>query len=313
MRNLDNIVETINHLRDDVKAEAIIADIIESGIEAENIIIFPDGLFKRRFNKDILGAGVRRLENDQNVLEVHTTRDGIYDTLPAGLFHDHPTESMSRGKEMAGESKRQRLIEKEARRFFLPFENEIFLKLVDLEMEERKILNSYSENLFDDIFSGFWKLDGTLPHKFLSRLIILLPLAHRISGDPEMIAKTLEIIIEEKCMVRWATTGKSCEEHLLPAEDSGKLGSATLGIDFVCDQISSSNQPVLEFVIGPLENSSVEDYLENGDVARFLDCFYGYFVPVEKDLITRVLVDEKVHGFTLDPAFDALLGYNTAI
>ena len=313
MKNLNDIVETINHLRDDIKAEAIIADIIESGISAENIVTVPDGIFKRRFNQDIAGAGFLRLENDQDVLEIHISRDGIYDTLPAGIFHDPPKESASRGQDMAGESKRQRLVEKQARKFFLPFENELFRKHIDLELEERTILKRYSENLFDNIFSSFWKLDSSLPQKFLSRLIILLPLAHRISGDPELTAKTLEIIIDEKSKVKWATSRQSCGKIQLESDEyAGRLGHSALGVDFVCDQ-ASNVQPVLEFLIGPLEHSEVEDYLENGQIAHFLDCFYEYFIPVEIDVTTKVLVDEKAHGFTLDPDMEPVLGYNSAL
>ncbi|MCK4748767.1 MAG: hypothetical protein KAT15_17055, partial [Bacteroidales bacterium] len=173
----------------------------ENGQIASDIITVPDGLFKRRFNPDISSAGVRRLNNDQEVIEIHITRDGIYDGLPAGLFHDYSSESATGGQGMARDSKKHRQIEEMARKFFLPFENEIFHQLVELELEERKILNRYNENLFDDIFSGFWKLDGSLPKKYLSRLVLLLHLAHKITGNTEMTARTLEIIIEEKVRV----------------------------------------------------------------------------------------------------------------
>jgi hypothetical protein len=314
MKNLDNIVSAINHLRDDIKAEAIVADIIENGVSTDDIVTIPDGLFKRRFNPDISKAEVKKLDNDQKVLEIHITRDGIYDALPTGLFHEQPTESVVRGKDMAGESKKQRLIEKVARKFFLPFENEIFLKHIDLELEERKILSRWSENLFDDIFSGFWKLDGSLPQKFLSRLIILLPLAHKITGNLEMTARTLEIIIEEKVKVSLIQSDQLNEEKgQANVDDPGTLGSSYLGTDFVCDHKKDTTQAILEFEIGPLEQSTVEDYLEDGQVFRFLDCFFGYFIPVEMDQTIKVTVNQEEYGLTLDPAVNPILGYNSAI
>ena len=55
MKNLDNIVSAINHLRDDIKAEAIVADIIENGVSADDIVTIPDGLFKRRVFLFLIG------------------------------------------------------------------------------------------------------------------------------------------------------------------------------------------------------------------------------------------------------------------
>ena len=313
MKSFDEIVTSINHLRHDIKAEVIIADIIENGMSVADVVTIPDGLFKRGFNQDISKAEVRKLNNGQSVLEIHITRDGIYDTLPAGLFHDQPKESVSKGQEMASHSKKQRLVEKEARKFFHPFENEIFLMHIDLELEERKILNRFSENLFDDIFSEFWKLDKTLPQKFLSRLILLLHLAHKITGNVEMTARTLEIIIEEKIKINLAGDEHSYNDYDKQIEDPNTLGSTDLGIDFICGQHINFSQPVMEFVIGPLSNSPIEDYLENGKISRFLNCFFGYFVPVEMDFRIKVIVNQEEMDFTLDSVSNPILGYNLTI
>ncbi|MCK5700141.1 MAG: type VI secretion system baseplate subunit TssG [Cyclobacteriaceae bacterium] len=314
MRNFDKIVASINHLRHDIKAEAIIADIMENGLNEAEIVTIPDGLFKRRFKQDISKAETRELNNGEKVLEIHITRDGIYDALPAGLFHDEPKESVSKGRDMASHSKNQRLIEQEARKFFQPFENEIFLKHVDLELEERKILNRFSENLFDDIFSEFWKLDRSLPHIFLARMILMLHLAHKITGNLEMTARTLEIIIEETVKVNLISPEQSnkVSSHM-PIHDRSALGFSELGKSFICGNHVKSFQPVLQFVFGPLRNTSVEDYLENGQIFRFLDCFFGYFVPVEMDVSTKVLVDKEEMDFSLDPISNPILGYNSTI
>lgn len=314
MRNLDKIALSINNLRYDIKAEVIVADIIENGMNEAEIVTTPDGLFKRRFNQDISKAETRELNNGEKVLEIHITRDGIYDALPGGLFHDQPKESVSKGQEMASHSKKQRLIEHEARRFFQPFENEIFLKHVNLELEERKILNRFSENLFDDIFSEFWKLDRSLPHIFLSRMILMLHLAHKITGNLEMTARTLEIIIEETVKVNLISPEQPNKvSNHMSNDNHGALGFSELGKNLICGNHVNSFHPVLEFVFGPLRNSSIEDYLENGKISRFLECFIGYFVPVEMDVSTRVLVDKEEMSFTLDSVLNPVLGYNSAI
>jgi hypothetical protein len=314
MRNFNEIVSSVNRLRHDIKAEAIIADIIENGLTTSNIVVYPEGLFRRRFNQDISDAEVKKLENGQEVLEFHITRDGIYDTLPAGIFHDHPKESANNGGEMANHSKKQRLIEKYARLLFQPFENEIFLKQIELELEERKIITRFNENLFDDIFSEFWKMDITLPQKLLSRLILLLHLTHKITGNFELMARTLEIIIEETVKIKL----NYAEHHNdiyndNPVDDGGILGASAVGVDFVSGKLHNSTIPELVFEIGPIKNSSIEDYMGNGQISRFLDCFFGYFVPIEMDVSTKIIVNEEEMDFTLDPASSPVLGYNSSI
>ena len=62
MRNFNEIVSSVNRLRHDIKAEAIIADVIENGLSSSDVVVYPEGLFRRRFNQDIPNAEVKKLE-----------------------------------------------------------------------------------------------------------------------------------------------------------------------------------------------------------------------------------------------------------
>jgi hypothetical protein len=315
MRDFGEIEASINNLLYDIKAEAIIVDLIENNLNPGDIVFIPDGSFKRKFKRDISHAEVIKLENDQKVLGIHITRDGFYDVLPEGLFHNQVTEPLKTGREMAKESKKQKIEEKEARKFFLPFENEIFLQRILLEIEERKILNRFSENLFDDIRPEFWNLDKNLPRKFISRMVLLLHFTHRISGNPELTAKSLETIIEEPVKINLVSQKQSQKKgSSLPEENVFTVGSVGLGIDSVCGQHIDDVNTAMEFVIGPLKNSSVEDYLENGSISKFLDCFFGYFVPVEMDVVTTINIESGKQDFIMsDETSNAILGYNSII
>jgi hypothetical protein len=315
MRDLERIITSINNLRHDIKAEAIIGDILENGLELNDIVAIQEGLFKRRFKPDVSHADINTLNNGEEVIEVFITRDGIYDALPEGIFHEHSSETTSAGRHMAAESKKQRLEEIDARKFFLPLENEIFHQRVVLEMEERRILNQFSENLFDDIFPEFYNLDKSLPQKYLSRLVLLLHFSHLIAGKPDLTARILEIIIEENVHVNMIKSiGNEFGGNQQDLPVSCTLNDTRLGVDFVCGQYFNNSGQGLEFVIGPLKNTSVEDYLENGQNNKFLECFYGYFIPVEIDIKTRIKVKQEEMGLCLNDAFsDPVLGYNTVI
>jgi hypothetical protein len=293
----------------------IIADLVENGLSLSDIVVIPDGSFRRNYSSDIAGAEVLKLDNGQKLLGIHINRDSLYDELPEALFHDQPVQPLSSGHEMANLSKKQKQEEKKNRLFFLPFENEIFYHRVTLELEERKILNRFSENLFDDIYPHFWNLDRNLPKKLLSRLILVLHYSHKIVGNKELTEKILGIILEEEVEINILRRGKhrkNAENNL--SGNSPPLRSCMLGVDFICGEYVPDSDPSMEFVIGPLKNSSVEDYLENGSYAGFLECFYGFFVPVEMDVITTIKVSESRQKFNLNGETpEAILGYNTVI
>jgi len=315
MNDLTKIASSINHLKHDIKAEVIVAEIIENGLSPADIVIIPDGSFKRKYSRDVAYAEVIKSENGQKVLGIHVSRDGLYDSLPEAVFHNQSTQPLTSGHEMAKLSKKQKIEEKEARLFFLPFENEISFHQIQIEMEERKILRRFSENLFDDIYPKFWNLDRSLPKKLVSRFVLLLHLTYKILGNLDLTAKCLGIILDEEVKINVIRSSHSKKD--LPGFNGNKafgLGSTSLGENFICGDYSSDSDPIMEFVIGPLKNSSIEDYLENGSYSRFLNCYYGFFIPAEMEAITTINVSEAQQQFTLnDTLSNVILGYNSGI
>ena len=315
MRDLIEIASSVNHIINDIKAEAVAADIVENGLDPSEIVVIPDGSFTRNYSMDVSYAEVIKSANGQKSLGLHITRDGLYDSLPESVFHDQSHESLTSGHDMAKLSKKQKMEEKEARLFFLPFENEIFTHRVQIELEERKILYQFSENLFNDVYPQFWNLDRSLPKKLVSRFVLILHLANKIVGRLDLTEKCLEVILDEHVKIN-VTTRKQWEKTL-PATsvlNTPGLGSCTLGDDLICGAYVSDTDPVMEFVIGPLKNTAITDYLENGDCSRFLSCFYSYFVPMEMDAVTTVNVSNTQQQFILgDHTSNAILGFNAGI
>jgi len=315
MNDLGQIANSVNRLLNDIRAEVVAADIIENGLNPADIIVLPDGSFRRNYSRDVNYAEVTKLDNGQQVLGIHITRDGLYDSLPEAVFHDQSSEPLTSGHDMAKLSKKQNMEEKEARLFFLPFETEIFYHRIQLEIEERKLLYRFSENLFDDIYPQFWNLDRTLPGKLVSRLVLILHLTHKILGHIDMTAKCLEAILDEEVKINMTTQRlRKQDQTSTPVKRRAGLGSEALGENFMCGDYVSDFDPVMEFVIGPLMNSSIEDYLENGPYSRFLSCFYSFFVPIEMEAITVVKASETKQQFVLnDTSSKVILGYNSGI
>jgi hypothetical protein len=314
MKDLSAIKESVNDLTYDIKAEIVIADLLENGLNANDFFVFPDGLFRRRFKKDVSHAEVVSLNNGQDVLGVHITREGLYDALPEAIFHGPPQETLTTGHEMAKASKTQKMEEKECRIFFLPFENEIFFQKVQLELSERKILQRFSDNLFNDIFPDFWNLDRSLPRGLVSKLMLFLHYAHKFAGNFELTAKVLEVILNEKITVNlYPTLVNPLKYPVLGHHNLTVLGESTLGNNMICGNQSEDTFTIMEFEIGPLMNTRIEDYLDNGAITRFLDIFFGYFVPLEMVATRRIRGYAEKQEFVLSDKGQTFLGYNTIL
>ena len=317
MVDSDEIKGIVQQVFYDIKAEVVIADLVENGLGIDDIVTTQKGIFKRRYTRDIDSLSDLKLKNGQELVEILLNRDGLYDSLPEGLFHERRHKSSGEKEESSKESKRIKQEEKAARNFFLPFENEIIRQGIMLELEERKVLGEFSEKLFSDIYPDIWELHHNLNRKYIYRLALLLHFAHKIAGRNKLMAKCLETIIEEKVDIRIVSNdGLNHAERLNVFSDNKKceLGAGELGVDFVCGDHGENYGKTMQFIIGPLKKTQITDYLANGPLTNFLQCFYGYFVPVDYDVTLDVLVDPEKQGFELSEEFGGpVLGFESSI
>ncbi len=315
MENTNDIGQTIHDVIYDIKAEAVIADLLENGLAGEDFVVIPNGIFRRRYSHDIAYTSKIHLKNGSELVGINLNRDAIYDNLPEGFFHQN-TEHSNESKNVSKNSKHLKEEEKAARRFFLPFENEIYSQSINLELEERKILNHFSESLSEDFSPEFWRMDQSIDQGFLVRMVKFLHISYKIAGNTKLTEECLEAIINEHVKVSIA---ENCKLVKVKQKDGKKkyhclLGSAMLGVDFICGNEFMGMGYTMQFDIGPLMNSGINDYLKNGRILNFLKCFFGYFVPVEFDISTKIHISAEKQGFTLEPAGEgAVLGYKTAV
>jgi hypothetical protein len=315
MKKKGNIEDTIQNVCFDMKAEAVIGDLMENGLGNEDFVVVHNGTFRRGYSRDIAFTNKIKLNNGQELVGIHVNRDAIYDTLPEGLFHQKSETNTSNVKNVSGESKKLKAEEKAARNFFLPFENELFFQRINLELEERKILHHFNENLFDDISPEFWNIDPSLDRQYVSGMVKFLHFSHKIAGNTKLTAKCLEAIIHEDVAVKVVENHSAIKGT--QKEDNAKnclLGASRPGVDFVCGDTCDSMGFTIHFDIGPLKNTHIADYLENRPVSNFLKCFFGYFIPAELEVSADVYVAKEKQGFSFETEGEGLvLGYNTAI
>ncbi len=309
------ISEFINQLPVDLKAEVLVAALLDGGNELKDFLISYEGQLQRSWSKDIAFTDVAKLETGDQRVMLHLNRDGIYDMLPEAIFHSDQDKDFVSGKEMAKDSMKLRMEEKETRSFFQPFENEIFFQRVRLSERENQLGRELFPRMIMGLVPDFWNISEDLPEDYVHRMVRLLPLAHRIAGSTELTSGSLEFILKEKVNITSVDISAGVDE-----EDTlrfcGILGSTYLGFDSICGNRVSGDLRKFIIRIGPVQYSQTDELIKNGWMEKFLKCFYDFFIPVGVDTETRYLLNSEDGSFILgdtDETKVTCLGYNSIV
>ncbi len=306
-KKVQDIYQELVSTYKNLKAEVLGAEILDSGqIDIEDIDIFNKSTFSRSYRRDIIDFEIDNYSSKTDRLRVNLARNGLYDILPEGLFHQQLKEYNALAfKEIRQKHKEE---EKDARAFFAPLENEFFTQNLCIEQNERKLIDNFI-NLNNDFILELWGLDKTIPKVYSQKLLKLLPFAHKIAGNPDLTALALENIIKEKVVIN---------KRLLPFETPDSIketkDSKTLGVDFVLGMKSSSVlYPVFEIEVGPIKKNNMPKFLENGEARKIISIFLSYFIPVEIDTKLEISVQKKENYFELNELDNPVLGFTTSI
>ncbi len=308
----DAIAEVMNSAQIDIKAEALLASfLLNNQLQLHEFITWHESSFKRKFSRDVSQGKVQEGINNKTWLQVYLSRNGLYDLLPEGLFFQ-PGESANRAQsvpEMVQQYRQDQQEEKEVRLFFQPFEHEFFLHRLRNEQEESSLLKGLHSGMLDDYFIQFWNLPRTISHQQSLALILLMPYAHLITGDMELMPVCLEKILGEQVK---ASIKPAPVQHA--KEQSNILGRFILGNDLVCGEMFDEDYPVIEFSIGTLKYSAELDYLPGGKYYSLLETYIRYFVPVEAEVrITIVLSKADINSRKLKTGIEPVLGTSAVL
>ena len=303
---LENIFSELISVYENLKAEVLIAEIQEkSELTIDDFVIANKSTFSRPYRRDIIS--VDNLINE-NKITFNLSRNGIYDTLPEGLFHV-PKGNQDANAYIA-RRKTVKREEQDARAFFAPFENEFFYQKLNVENRERDLLNDFY-NLNDDFLINFWQIDRQFPEEYILKLIKLIPFSHEIAGDFELTRLCLEEILEDK------VTFKRKYESETKAKPKNKKNNRNNGFQLGVDSVLTTEKnevlsPVLEVKIGPISEKKINNYIKKDGVLKFINTFYDYFIPMEIDVRTKFIVTNN-EGFLLDDSNGVIMGISTEI
>ena len=315
----------------DVRVEVLLAELYLAGLDPRrDVMIYPQGLFARDYRPDVgVGTGdvsvqagpIHAFEGEEpnidapdypSFLNIPVYRDGLYDYLPEGLFHQPTVDDPSMYAEEIDEQDRR---EKAARRFFRPIEQEFYLQGLLLELEERKYLiteENLSLNEQGGALRAIWGLPADrlvrvprtngvwaterlplLDLRQLNNLLHLLPIAHRLINNRPLVEQVFTLILGVP--VQLTTIPPLL--LLIELEDGDQAGPTELGQiemgNFSLEGVYQDTMPAVEIRLGPLNETELTDFLPEGRSRAVLDLLISYFLPAETEIVTHMLTENR--------------------
>lgn len=283
-----------------IKAESLCVELMANGVSFDDLVIKYSGSFRKSYRNDIEVAEHAKDSSDQVVIEIN--RDGIYDKLPEGLFHQTRGGSNTAGlKGMVGEYRRYREEEKQARKFFQPIEQELFRYAVMVEEEERKLQYGILNGNLESDFYRFWNIDQSLPQKPASVLVLIMPWVRQIKGDMQLTAKALSMILAKPVRAELRIAEEQEEDK--PGFILGE--QVTLSMDTICGNRFSEPYVQWMFTISGLTADETEWYTPQNPYGKLLQRFEELFIPLDAEPQFEYHCEETVEAEQPEP----ILGY----
>ncbi|WP_292008966.1 type VI secretion system baseplate subunit TssG, partial [Chryseobacterium sp.] len=300
-----------NKLQTDFKAEAVAVNLLKYYRAVSNIFIERIGINDRAYLKDIKSISSSYLGFDEEVITIETYREGVYDYLPEGLFHP-PSLSTSRKnvESVVKEIRKQKKVEEDARKFFRPFELEIFFTEISSLLKEYDFdIASDTDTLLETI-SELWPLLNMLDKQSAYIFIHILPFFHQIRGDKRWFERCMTAFLQVPVEV---TFTPNVVDDIGKDDDSMLLGNSSLGVTYITSGKHMDGQRNWVVNIGPIPYSDVKKYIPGNPFRKVLQALYDYFLPVSVDVEENFITEKKDYSFLLedDERNTCRLGYST--
>lgn len=308
----NNIVDmNYNKLQTDFKAEAVAVNLLKYHRTVSNIFIERVGVNDRAYLKDIKSISSSYLGFDEEVFTIESYREGIYDYLPEGLFHP-PSLGASRKNvdTVVREIRKQKKVEDDARKFFRPFELEVFFTEISALLKESEFdITSNTDALLDTV-SELWPLIDMLDKQSAYIFMHILPFFHQIRGDKRWFERCMTAFLQVPVKV---TFSPNVIDEIEKNDDSMLLGNSRLGVTYIPSGRHMDGQRNWVVNIGPIPYKDMKKYIPSSPFRKVLQTLYDYFLPVTVDIEENFVTEKVDYSFSLedDERNASRLGYST--
>ena len=311
-KDVNDRYTAINKLDTDFRAEAVAAGLIESGQDADKIVIVRQQGDKRHISKDVakVESGFSK-EDLMEYLYIYTNRNSIYDTIPENIFHQSLNTTGRKSKEdVIHEIRRHRQEEFYARRYFQPFEMAIDQLLIDTQLYERQFDKKNFHGNLKDILSGYWSV---LKYMTLGQAVFfikIIPALHRITTDFDLAGKLMGIILGVPVKVE---LGDLRELHT-DLSIKAMSGNWRLGVNSVLGNTFNDGYRSINVTIGAARPEQIKQFSKGFDNNLILEQLLTMMLPANVQKMVKYETLEEHAKFRLsDSEHTTYLGINTRL
>lgn len=302
----------INTIETNFRAEVVASALIEEGQEPEKILIYRHKGDKKDVSKDIdklafCHSGFDMME----YLHIHVNRNGIYESLPEGLFHETSGYGKANTKEdIIRDIKEQREKESLIRRFFQPFEMILDNVLIEAQAYEQKYDKIHFYDNLAGVIKEYWDILRYLSTGQALLFIKAVPVIAEASRDLSLTANIISMILD--CSVSVREDRKSDVE--LEPGDCIKLREWKLGINSVLDKGTRNAAPDITVSIGPVDLGQMRLFESNRNNDLILKELLNLTVPFNRNISINYRTIQSETKFRLSgEGHTAYLGVNTTL
>jgi type VI secretion system protein ImpH len=301
---LNNIFsDQSNGVETDFRAEVLAAEMIENNTAPDRVLIVPLGARNRPHRKDVESIVEEVLDYDnKEYVFIKTPREGLYDQLPEGLFHQHIGYVSNKSEQQVIEAiKRHHLEEKAARMFFLPFDVALNDVRVQITLYENQLDKKFHFNQLVNIFSSHWEIFQHLNVLQANIFLQFLPLIHRIRDDWNAIETLFELMFLVPANLQLRSQRKHPNSN---DEDAAVLYSAigrgVLGVDLTTGDPRDGgefNEIVITF--GPIAADKVNSFTGESKQEAVVQMLCDYLLPADLDIVIEYDFKQSDRSFRL--------------
>lgn len=304
------VEEHINSTDSDFRAEVIAAELVENGFNIDNLFIIHKGAARRAVSKDIIGVRLdRSSELDlKDYLHINVNRDGLYDILPEGVFHQPIYKKEERNKDKIIEEMRlHRKQEVYARQFFQPFETEINRALVLAQLYENRFDKPYIYRDFVNVFRSYWSLINQLDTPKALLFLNMIPLLRNLRVDFDKAAKYIGLILDTQVSISKQSTKQKVDK-----DKNIRLNNCRLGINFVLGNKFADGHGDIVITLGPMPSTQMELFIKGKKGDTVLNVLCEMLMPANAQINIRYKIERQHSKFSLSSdSHKAYLGINT--
>jgi len=293
---------TSNSMTSDIKASQKAADLIQHGVDPDHIIFTCDGSSRRPFSTEIQSVNPYISEtSNEEFVRIHMNREGFYDMLPEGLFHTlHAGSEILDEDVMIQDVRNKRRQEQNARKFFAPFENELFYLRTQLDQYESRLdMQTTYQDMSNLLLSNFPELHRLSPRQ---RVIWMhfIPEIHNHKNDIAYAQQLLRNLLNIPIEIHRATHDRKIDWQEIGLPPS-TLGYCQLGVDSLTTMNFERNESYFNITIGPSYPQLLKNYLPNAKDEYIIHLVLDNLFPAHLNRQLRYdLLPEVKHSYLSD-------------